>query len=136
MRNLKIGDAVSTSKIFNQEEVLTYLKLSGDSNPIHFNESYAANTTFKHCIVPGILVGSLFGGLLGSKLPGKDTIHLGQTMRFVNPVYVDEEIKATIEIVNIRSDKPIVTLKTTIYKKNGSLAIEGEAVVKYETLSQ
>ena len=131
MEKLKLGDRVSIIKKFDKENVQEYLKLSGDSNPIHYDEEYAKSTAFKHCIVPGILVGSLFGGLLGSSLPGKGTVHLGQTMSFKKPVFVDEEIKATIEIINIRKDKPIITFKTNCYKTNGDIAIAGEAVVKF-----
>jgi len=132
---LKIGDKVSNIKKFSKENVLSYLEISGDTNPIHYDDEYANNTSFKACIVPGIMVGSLFGGLLGSKLPGKGTIHLGQTMSFKSPVFINEEIKATIEIIKIREDKPIITFKTICYKNNNEIAIEGEAVVKYEGTS-
>ena len=59
---------------------------------------------FKSRIVPGLQVASLFGGLLGSELPGEGTIHLGQTVSFKKPVYLDEEVLAVIEIINIRDD--------------------------------
>jgi len=131
MKKLVIGEKAFIIKKFSKDDVLEYLKLSGDSNPIHFDDEYALNTPFKSCIVPGIMVGSLFGGLLGSELPGNGTIHLGQTMNFKNPVYINEEINVMIEIVKIRTDKPIVTFKTICIKENGDIGIEGEAVVKY-----
>jgi len=89
-------------------------------------------TPFNKPIVPGLMVASLFGGLLGSKLPGKGTIHLGQTLQFLKPVYMNEEVEATIKIVSIRSDKPVITFQATCIKENGEIAITGEAVVIYK----
>jgi acyl dehydratase len=132
MKKLNIGDNAFIIKRFSTENVKDYLALSGDTNPIHYDKEYALTTPFRSCIVPGLLVGSLFGGLLGSKLPGNGTIHIGQTMYFKKPVFVDEVIKATIEIINIRIDKPIITFSTVCHKGDGTIAIEGEAVVKYE----
>ena len=129
--DLKIGDTVSIKKLFSQEEVLAYAKSFHDTNPVHFNFEYAAKTIFKKPIVQGLFVSSLFGGLLGSKLPGKGTIHLGQTLQFLKPVYVNEEVEAIIRIISIRSDKPVITFQATCIKENGEIAITGEAVVIY-----
>ena len=128
--SIKLGQKVQISKSFSEEEVLYYIKTSGDTNAIHHDIEYAKTTIFKKRIVPGLQVASLFGGLLGSKLPGEGTIHLGQTLFFKKPIYLDEEILAIIEVVNIRSDKPIITFKTTCYNSNNEIAIDGEAVVK------
>lgn len=130
-KKIKKGEKVSIKKKFNEKDVFEYLKLSGDSNPIHQDKEYAQQTPFKFCIVPGLLVASLFGGLLGSQLPGSGSIHLGQTVNFKKPIYIDEEITALIEVIKIREDKPILTFKTVCIKNNGEIAIEGEAVVKY-----
>ncbi len=132
MKKLKIGDSASTSKIFNYAEVKKYAEFSRDSNPVHFDSSYAQKTHFKKPIVQGLLVSSLFGGLLGSKLPGRGTIHLGQKLNFRKPVFVNEKVNITIEIINIRKDKPVITFKTECYKENGECAIDGEAVVMYK----
>ncbi len=128
--DIKIGDRAVIKKRFSEKEVEFYGRISNDTNPIHLDKEYAKSTFFKKRIVHGILVGSLFGGLLGSELPGTGTIHLGQSLNFKKPVYIDEEIKAVIEVINVRKDKPIVTFKTVCYKSNGEIAIEGEAIVK------
>ena len=127
---LKLGQKAKISKVFNENEVFEYTKCSKDTNPIHHNSEYAQTTIFKSRIVPGLQVASLFGGLLGSKLPGVGTIHLGQTVSFKKPVYINEKVLAVIEIVNIRSDKPIITFRTTCYNSSNEIAIEGEAIVK------
>jgi len=130
--NLSVGNHESTKKVFTQEEVNLYTKTSGDSNPIHYDLEYAKMTPFNKPIVPGLQVASLFGGLLGSKLPGKGTIHLAQTLQFLKPVYINEEVKATIKIVSIRSDKPVITFEVTCVKDNGEIALTGESVVIYK----
>ncbi len=127
---VKIEQKAQISKVFDENEIFGYTKSSVNTNPIHHDIEYAKTTIFKKRIVPGLQVASLFGGLLGSKLPGEGTIHLGQTLAFKKPIYLDEEVLAIIEVVNIRSDKPIITFKTTCYNSNNEIAIDGEAVVK------
>ena len=118
MSKINIGDKASIKKIFTIEEVKNYALSSIDTNPIHFDPEYAAETYFKKPIVQGLLVSSLFGGLLGSELPGKGTIHMGQNLKFIKPVYIGEEIMVEIEVVSIREDKPIISLSTKCYKEN------------------
>lgn len=132
MRKINIGDNVSIKKKFTADEVQEYASISKDTNPVHFDQKYASETFFKKPIVHGLLVSSLFGGLLGSKLPGKGTIHIGQNLKFIKPVYIEEEVIAEIKIINIRQDKPIITLSTKCYKENKELAIDGEAIVYYK----
>lgn len=126
----KIGQKAEVYKSFNQDDVLNYIRCSGDNNPIHYDIDYADKSIFHGRIVPGLQVASLFGGLLGSKLPGEGTIHLGQTLSFKEPVFIGEMVKAEIEVMHIRQDKPIITFKTTCYKANSDIAVTGEAVVK------
>jgi acyl dehydratase len=127
---LKIGDKATLSKAFSESEVEYFAKISLDDNPIHLNQEYAESTVFGQRIVHGILVASLLSGLMGGKFPGHGTVYLGQSLNFKAPVYIDEEIEASVEVVKIREDKPIVTLKTQCIKSDGTIALEGEAVVK------
>jgi acyl dehydratase len=131
-RHIKFGDFVEIKKVFSQEEVNSYNTICGDSNPIHNDYNYASRTFFKKPIVPGLLVTSLFGGLLGSKIPGEGTIFLGQEVKFIKPIYIGEEVSAKIKIINVREDKPIFTFSTTCFNENGEIAIEGEATVYYK----
>lgn len=128
--NIKLGQKVQIEKSFSEEEVLLYIKMSCDTNPMHHDIRYAKTTMFKERIVPGLQIASLFGGLLGSKLPGNGTIHLGQTLSFKNPIYINEKVIAVIEVIKIRNDKPIITFKTNCYNSKNEMAIDGEAVVK------
>jgi acyl dehydratase len=127
---LRIGDKATLSKAFTESEVNQFAKISLDDNPIHLDREYSKSTVFGQPIVHGILVASLFSGLMGGKFPGHGTVYLGQTLRFMAPVFVGEEVEATVEVIKIREDKPIVTLRTVCTNSEGKVVIEGEAVVK------
>ena len=126
----KIGDRATLSKAFTEHEVEQFSKLSLDDNPVHLDQGYAENTVFGQRIVHGMLVSSLFSGLVGGKLPGHGSVYLGQNISFKAPVFINEKVEASVEIVKIREDKPIITLKTLCVKSDGTIAIEGEAVLK------
>lgn len=128
--NFKVGDKVSVTKIFSDEDVRDFSKLSLDKNPLHLDSSYAKESIFGERIVHGMLVASLFSGLLGVELPGEGSIYLGQSLSFTAPVYIGDEITATVEVIKIRDDKPIVTLRTFCVNGLGLVVIDGEAVVK------
>ncbi|NNJ90750.1 MAG: MaoC family dehydratase [Gammaproteobacteria bacterium] len=128
---MKKGDRALLTKAFSEQDVRLFAELSGDDNPVHLDKDYAQNTQFGQRIVHGMLVSSLITGLIGGKLPGHGCIYLGQTLSFKAPVYIDEEVQASVEVIHIREDKPIATLKTLCHKADGTVAIEGEAVVKF-----
>ena len=112
------------------EDILIFSELSNDKNPIHLDSNFASKTNFGRKIVHGMLIASLFSGLLGEKLPGKGTIYLGQTITFIKPVFINEEVTASVEIKYIRKDKPIYTLKTICETKLNGIVVDGEAIVK------
>jgi 3-hydroxybutyryl-CoA dehydratase len=129
-RDLKVGDNASVSRIFTDENVLDFSNLSLDKNPIHLDQSFAEKSIFGKKIAHGMLVASLFSGLLGMKLPGEGSIYLGQSLSFLIPIYIGDKVTATVEVIKIRPDKPIVTLRTFCVNSEGSVVVEGEAVVK------
>jgi acyl dehydratase len=131
-RQFKVGDKATLKKAFRKSEVESFSKISLDDNPIHLDREYAETTVFGQPIVHGILVASLLSGLMGGKFPGHGSVYLGQSLNFKAPVYIDEEVEASVEVIKIREDKPIITLKTLCMKNDGTIVIEGEAVLKYQ----
>ena len=129
-RDLKLGDRASLSKAFTEEEVARFADISRDMNPIHVDKEFAEASIFGQRIVHGMLVASLFSGLLGGELPGEGTIYLGQNLSFKAPVAIGERVTASVEVIQIREDKPIVTLRTVCVNSDGNVVIEGEAAVK------
>lgn len=129
-KNLKVGNRASLSKAFTEEDVLQFANISADTNPIHLDKNFAADSVFGQRVVHGMLIASLFSALVGVKLPGEGTIYLGQSLNFKAPVFIGEQVTASVEIVKIREDKPIVTLRTLCINSEGQTVVDGEAVVK------
>lgn len=127
-----IGQQASVGRRFSHEEIKVFSGLSMDENPIHFDKAFAQTTRFGRCIVQGPLVASLIGGVLGSKLPGPGTVYIHQASRFLAPAFADELLTAHVEILKIREDKPILTLRTWVTNEQDQILIEGEAVVLFE----
>jgi len=133
--SLKVGDKVLLSKAFTEEEVFQFAEISTDKNPLHLDKDFGRGSIFGQRIVHGMLVASLFSGLIGMQLPGEGNIYLGQNLTFKAPVAIGEQVTASVEIIKIREDKPIVTLRTVCVNSEGTVVIEGEAVVKVNTNS-
>jgi enoyl-CoA hydratase len=129
-KTLQVGDRASLKKVFTEDEVRQFAEMSTDKNPLHLDKEFGAASIFGERIVHGMLVASLFSGLMGMELPGKGSIYLSQTLSFKAPVGIGEEVTASVEIIKIRDDKPIVTLRTVCTNAKGVVAIEGEAVIK------
>lgn len=127
---LEVGQKARLNKRFGAAEVAAFAALSEDFNPLHLDPTFAATTAFERPIVHGMLLASLFSGLLGQQLPGKGSIYLGQSLSFKLPVFVGDEVTAEVEVTALREDKPIATLTTRIFTSSGALAVTGEAVVK------
>jgi len=132
MSKISVGQKAQVTRKFTEDDVGQFSELSLDFNPVHLNPEYAEKSMFGQRIVHGMLVSSLFSGLLGKHLPGEGTIYLGQDLKFKKPVYLDQEVTATVEVTEVRDDKPIITLATTCVNDEGEVVISGEAVVMYK----
>ncbi|MBA3985964.1 MAG: MaoC family dehydratase [Flavobacteriales bacterium] len=128
---LEVGQKAEIVKTFTENEVLSFSEMSMDDNPIHFDKNYASKTRFKKRIVQGPFVASLIGGLIGTKLPGPGSIYLNQNTNFVNPLFIDEEVRVIIEVISIRADKPVIKLSTKAIKSDKTVVIEGEATIYF-----
>lgn len=127
--DLKIGDEFSTSKQITDSVVRAFAELSGDFNPIHLDEEFAAKTRFGRRIAHGMISGALISAVLGYEFKERKIVYLSQTMKFVAPVFLDDTVTATATVVKIREDKQIVTLETVCTNQNGETVVKGEAVV-------
>ena len=127
---LTVGMTSEIEKTFDLETVKNFADLVNDHNPVHIDEEYASKSIFKKRIVHGLLVSGLISAVIGTKLPGEGSIYLGQTLNFIKPVYLQDKIKANVEIIKLRDDKKLVTLKTICVNQDNEEVINGEAVVK------
>jgi acyl dehydratase len=129
--DMKVGEKAFMSKVFSEEDVIKYSEVSSDTNPVHLDEICASSTVFGKRIVHGMFVSSLFSALIGNEIPGNGSIYLAQTLNFKAPVFIGEQVTASVEIIDLREDKPIVTLRTLCVDHQERVLIEGEAVIKY-----
>lgn len=127
---LYVGQSSSLSKRFTLDDVKAFAGLSQDDNPVHLDREYAERSVFHKRIVHGFLSGSLFSAIIGTQLPGNGSIYLGQTLNFKKPIYHDQLVTATVTVVDIRKDKPIVKLSTVCINEQDEVVIDGEAIVK------
>jgi 3-hydroxybutyryl-CoA dehydratase len=126
--DLSVGMEASYAKKITNEDILAFAELSGDVNPIHLSDEFAASTIFKKRIAHGFLTGSLFSTVLGTKLPGPGCVYLSQSMKFRGPVYVGDEVVATLKITALDPDKARATLACDC-SVNGKTILEGEALM-------
>lgn len=125
----KIGASASLTKTFSDEDVRSFAEISGDKNPVHLDEEYAASTQFKGRLVHGILTAGLISAVLGLELPGPGSIYLSQSINFRAPVFIGDTITATATVLKIRESKNIVTLETVCKNQDDVIVLKGEAVI-------
>lgn len=128
---LNVGDTASRSKTITDEDVRTFAAVSGDENPIHIDDEFASQTMFGKRIVHGMLSASLISAVLANDLPGQGSIYLGQTLKFVAPVFIGDEITARVTVTSVREEKPIAKLETVCTNQHNEIVIKGEATVHY-----
>ena len=128
IEDIKVGMSASFSKRVMERDIALFGEVSGDRNPVHFDEAYAATTMFKTRIAHGMLGASFFSTVLGTKLPGPGTIYLSQTLKFKAPVKLGDEVTATCTVTAVDMARKRATF-ACVAKVGEIVVIEGEAVV-------
>ena len=129
MPSLNPGEKASRTTTITDEMIRTFAALTGDNNPVHLDDTYAATTRFGRRIAHGMIAAGLISAALANDLPGPGTVYLSQTLKFKAPVYPGDTITTTVEVKSVRPDKPIATLGTVCKNQDGGVVLEGEAVV-------
>jgi 3-hydroxybutyryl-CoA dehydratase len=129
MSTFKIGDKASRSLMIDDDTVRAFAEVTGDTNPVHLDDEYASGTRFGRRIAHGMIAAGLVSATLANDLPGPGTVYLSQTLKFKLPVYPGDTVTATVEVLSVRPDKPIVTLSTVCTNQDGKVVLDGEAVV-------
>ncbi|MDE1264183.1 MaoC family dehydratase [Vibrio aestuarianus] len=124
--SIEIGMSVSYSQTITDADVKAFAGLSGDHNPVHVDEEFAANSRFKKRIAHGFISASFFSGLFGTKLPGPGCVYVGQSMKFKRPVYLGDTVTAIATVTSIDIEKRRVFFSTVCKVKNKAV-ISGEA---------
>lgn len=125
----KVGDSAEITKTIEQADVDAFAEVTGDHNPVHVDEEFAKTTRFGRRIAHGMLTASLISSVLANKLPGEGSVYIGQTLKFVAPVFPGDEITARVIVKEIREDKPVLKLETICMNQRDEIVIRGEATV-------
>jgi 3-hydroxybutyryl-CoA dehydratase len=126
--DLALGMAASLSRRVGEADIIAFADVSGDDNPVHLDEAYAAGTPFKGRIAHGMLTASYISALLGAHLPGPGAVYISQTLSFRRPVRLGAEVQARVEIVGLDADKARATFACACVV-DGKTVLDGEAVV-------
>jgi len=125
--HINIGQKATRSLTLAADHVKTFADLSGDYNPLHFDESFVAKTKFKKLVVQGGLTTGLLHALVAMDMPGPGTVFLSQNWKFTAPVFIGDTITADAEVISKHETKPVTQLKVKITRQDGEIVLEGEA---------
>ena len=129
MPSLNPGETATRTTTITDDMIRSFADLTGDTNPVHLDDAYAAGTRFGRRIAHGMIAAGLISATLANDLPGPGTVYLSQTLQFKAPVYPGDTITTIVEVKSVRPDKPIATLSTICKNQNDRVVLEGEAVV-------
>ena len=127
MKPVSVGQTATRRLTLTAEHVRKYSEISGDYNPLHYDEGFAARTKFGRLVVQGGLTTGLLHALVATDLPGPGTVFLSQDWRFTAPVFIGDTITAQAEITFAHATKPVTKLKITVTRQDGEVVLEGEA---------
>lgn len=129
-----VGEAARRTRRVTARDVELFTELTGDRNPLHYDEEAAGRTRFGGVIVQGGVTTGLLNAVVAEDLPGPGSVFLQVDWRFTAPVRPGDEITAEVEVLEAREDKPITRLRTTIVNQDGTVVLDGSAVVWTEPL--
>jgi acyl dehydratase len=125
--DLKEGQKASRSMQVSAGHVEMFAQMTGDRNPLHFDEAFAAGTKFGRLVAQGGITTGLLHALVAMDLPGPGTVFLNQNWQFTAPVYIGDTITAEVEVLKVHASKPVTHLGVRITQQDGETVLEGEA---------
>ncbi|MEH6389872.1 MULTISPECIES: MaoC family dehydratase [Pseudomonas] len=129
---LKVGDTASVSHTVTERDLVLFAEVSGDVNPVHLDEAFAAATPFKGRIAHGMLAGAFISATIACELPGPGSIYIGQELSFLRPVRLGDEIRVDLEVLE-KLPKNRVRIATPVFNQDGKKVVEGVATVMAPT---
>jgi acyl dehydratase len=125
----EMGETARRTRVVRTEDIALFTQMTGDRNPLHYDDAAAARSRFGGLIVQGGVTSGLLNAVVAQDLPGPGSVFLHADWSFPAPVRPGDEITAEVEVVATRADKPITTLRTTITNQDGVVVLDGSAVV-------
>ena len=122
--DIHVGDQETFTKTMTQTDMILWVGLTGDMNPVHIDKEYAATTRFKDVIIQGLLVAGLISTVMTQSTFGN--VYSSQSLKFLKPAYVDDTITAVATVIEKMEEKHRVKVKTECYNQKDELVIVGE----------
>jgi acyl dehydratase len=129
------GDRAELSRKVEAADIDLFTRISGDRNPLHYDEQAARRSRFGEIIVQGGVTSAILNAVVAERLPGPGTVFLNVNWNFLAPVRPGDTITGAVEVLEARDDKPITRLRTTVTRQDGTAVLEGTAVCYTATLS-
>jgi acyl dehydratase len=123
----RVGATASRSRVVEPADIERFTAISGDRNPIHYDPEVAAGTVFGGIVVQGGVITAILNAVVAEDLPGPGTVFLHTGWSFRAPVRPGDVITGRVEILEVRTDKPITRLETTVTRDDGTVSVEGTA---------
>ena len=124
---MKVGDTASRTLTLTAKHVSTFAEMTGDYNPLHFDEDFTAGTKFGRLVVQGGLTTGLLHALVAMDLPGPGTVFLSQDWKFTAPVFIGDTITAHAKVMSVHATKPVCQLAIRVVRQDDEVVLEGEA---------
>jgi acyl dehydratase len=122
---LAVGQTATRSSTLTSDHVRKYAEITGDRNPLHFDEAFAARTPFGRLVVHGGLTSGLLNALVAEDMPGPGTVFMSMDLQFIKPVFVDDTITATARVLEVHASKPVCKLAVEIRRQDGEVVLTG-----------
>ena len=127
---VKVGDTAEFTKTITEDDIVAFARATGDDQPLHLDDSYAAKSRFKRRVAHGMLTAGFISAALGTKLaPNATVIYLSQSLRFLRPVFPGDTVTANLEVTAVDPEKRFVTCSTECVNQDGQSVLTGEATV-------
>lgn len=132
----KPGATASRTKTVSKRDIELYTEITGDRNPLHYDEQAARDSLFGGLIVQGGVTTGMLNALVAEDMPGPGTVFLGMELKFTKAVYVGDTITGRVELLSVRDDKPICTLAVTVSNQKGDVCLSGQATTYTAALNK
>ena len=129
LEDIKVGQKTQFKVKITKEMIDEFAKLSGDYNPLHMDDDYANSTGFKKKVCHGMMLASFFSKLVGMHIPGRNALYMSQSLKFISPCFVNDEIVVEGEVLDKSTSTRIITLRTKITNSFGNDLVDGNAKV-------
>lgn len=127
MTTLTVGDSAQRSKCFTQQDLIEYMRLTGDQNPLHEMES--GESRFDAPIVHGMLLAGIVSALIGTQLPGPGSVYVSQEIRFIRPVFCGDTVTVSCRVTKLYPETKLARLRILMRNQHNKLVLSGYAIV-------